>query len=206
MNSLPIIVLSLLCGLLHAQKQVTKTLDAKDITYLLVDAQHSYRVILSTADSDMIRVTAQSEGEYQSVLALKLERDGATAKVAAGFQPNFRFPNDKLGAHKVVSVSLEIALPPGKNVKVFGNSSNVIASGLYRNFEVILADGNCSLKDVQGTISVQTQQGDIVLVNAKGVVDAESSYGIVDRINIPPGENHFFLRTISGHISLFKKE
>ncbi|MDC6351003.1 DUF4097 family beta strand repeat-containing protein [Zeaxanthinibacter sp. PT1] len=206
MNSLTIILLSLLCGLLHAQKQVTKTLEAKDISYLLVDAHHSYRVKLTTGDSELIRVTAQSEGEYQSVLALKLESDGATAKVAAGFQPNFRFPNDKLGAHKVVSVSLEISLPLRKNVKVFGNSSNVIASGLYQNFEVVLADGSCSLEDIQGTIRVQTQQGDIVLINATGEVDAESSYGKVDREIIPPGDNHFFLRTISGHISLFKKE
>ncbi|TDQ33085.1 DUF4097 family beta strand repeat-containing protein [Zeaxanthinibacter enoshimensis] len=201
-----ILILFLLAGFLHAQKQVAKSLDAKDITYLLVDANNAYRVNLSTNNSGMIRVSALSEGEYQSVLALHVEKEGATAKVATGFQPSFRFPNDKLGAHKVISVSLEISLPQGIEVKVYGKSSNVRATGLFRNLEVVLSDGNCSLEDVKGTVKVQTQQGDISLQAAEGVVDAESRYGKTDPQEFPEGDNLFFLRTISGHISLFKKE
>lgn len=201
-----ILILFLLAGFLHAQKQVAKALDAKDITYLLVDASNAYRVNLNTNNSGTIRVSALSEGEYQSVLALHVEKEGATAKVATGFQPSFQFPNDKLGAHKVISVSLEISLPENIEVKVYGKSSGVRATGLFRNLEVVLADGNCSLEDVKGTVKVQTQQGDISLQAAEGVVDAESRYGKTDLQVFPDGDNLFFLRTISGHISLFKKE
>lgn len=201
-----ILILFLLAGFLHAQKQVAKSLYAKDITYLLVDANNAYRVNLSTNNSGTIRVSALSEGEYQSVLALHVDKEGATAKVATGFQPSFQFPNDKLGAHKVISVSLEISLPQGIEVKVYGKSSNVRATGLFRNLEVVLSDGNCSLEDVKGTVKVQTQQGDISLQAAEGVVDAESRYGKTEPHEFPEGDNLFFLRTISGHISLFKKE
>ena len=118
--------------------------------------------------------------------------------------PLFINPNDKLSAHKVVSIALEVTVPAYKSVDVFGTNTNLYASGAYRELNVALSDGRCTLENISESVQVTTQKGDIVLSTASGNIVAESVYGNLSKESIPSGDNQFVLKTIEGDIILKK--
>ncbi|MDF0715035.1 hypothetical protein PY092_02645 [Muricauda sp. 334s03] len=169
-----------------------------------IDAQYCYRIDLKTAPTDEVHVSASMEGEYAKDLLISIEQNGTTALISADFQPLFVNPNDKLSAHKVVSIALEITVPEYKNVDVFGTNTNLYATGIYEDLNVTLSDGRCTLENVAESVQVTTQKGDILLTVPSGAIDAESAYGNVKKEAIPFGYNQFVLKTIEGDIFLTK--
>lgn len=188
----------------HGQKLVKKAFIGPRTETIQIDAQYCYRIDLKTASSDEVQVTASMEGEYAKDLVVSIKQSGTTAMISAGFQPLFINPNDKLSAHKVVSIALEISVPEYKNVNVFGTNTNLYATGKYKDLNVTLSDGRCALEHVSETVSVTTQKGDILLYVPSGDIVAESTYGKVEKEPIPFGDNQFVLKTIEGDIFLTK--
>jgi len=146
------------------------------------------------------------DGEYHNDLQLKVKEKGNSLQVGAAFQANFIKPNDKLGAHKVVSIALHIQVPENKNVVLYGTSCNVSANGIYKNLNISLNDGQCFLGAISETTEVRTQSGDISLQSMAGTVEAESKYGIVSTNPIDKGDNSYTLKTVTGNIHLSKTE
>ena len=189
---------------LHAQKLVRKAfIDARTET-IQIDAQYCYRIDLKTGSSNEIEVSASMEGEYAKDLLISIEQSGTTAMISADFQPLFINPNDKLSAHKVVSIALEIRVPEHKNVDVFGTNTNLFATGKYNDLDITLSDGRCTLENVSESVEVTTQKGDIRVMAPSGNIIAESTYGNVEEGIIPFGYNQFILKTIEGDIFLTK--
>ena len=151
-------------------------------------------------------VEATIDGEYKNHLLLKIYEEGSTMRVSAGFQPNFVNPNDKLSAHKVISIALKITVPRYKNVFVYGNSSNVTVKGAYTNLKITLADGRCILDDVSETVEVITQSGNIFVNSPRADIKTVTKYGKIYRDPIPEGDYQFNLNTTSGDINLKKIE
>lgn len=189
---------------LHAQKLVRKAFIGPRTETIQIDAQYCYRIDLKTSSSDEVQVSASMEGEYAKDLLISIEQSGTTAMISADFQPLFINPNDKLSAHKVVSIALEISVPEYKRVDVFGTNTNLYATGKYEDLKVTLSDGRCTLEDVSESVEVITQTGDILLSIPQGEIIAESVYGKVETEDIPSGYNQFVLKTIEGNIFLTK--
>jgi len=189
---------------LHGQKLVKKTWIGQKTTSIQIDSQYCYDVKLQTMDSNEVRVTASIEGEYSKDLVVTIEENGAMLLIGSGFQPNFLNPNDKLSAHKVVSIALDISLPQHKNVLIYGSSSSVAAKGIFESLEVRLSDGRCLIDNVIGNTEVTTRKGDIILITASGNITAKSTYGKVEQQHIPQGNNLYVLNTIEGTIHLKK--
>lgn len=189
---------------LHGQKLVKKAFIGPRTESIQIDAQYCYKIDLRTAPTTEVQVSASIEGEYAKDLLVSIEEKGTTVMVSAGFQPIFINPNDKLSAHKVVSIALQISVPEYKQVSVFGTNSNVNATGKYENLYITLSDGRCTLENVSETVEVTTQKGDIWLSVPSGDILAESAYGKVDQETIPFGDNQFILKTVEGQIHLKK--
>ena len=149
------------------------------------------------SEGDELIVEARLDGEYAEALSVNITEEGATLWVGTDFRPNFENPNDKLSAHKVVSVSLVIQVPAHLDLQVFGTSCNVSLSGAFRNVDVVLNDGSCTLNQVSQQVHVQTQSGHIRLNSLKGVVQAVSHYGQVVQEEIPEGDERFELETVA---------
>lgn len=188
----------------HGQKLIRKAFIDPRTETIQIDGQYCYRIDLKTVLSPEVQVSASMEGEYAKDLLVSIKESGTTAMINADFQPLFVDPNDKLSAHKVVSIVLEISVPEFKNVEVFGTGTNVYATGKYEHLNITLSDGRCNLDNVSESVEVTTQKGDIVLVAPSGNIDAESAYGKVEKEIIPFGHNHFILKTIEGDIFLTK--
>lgn len=187
-----------------AQKLVKKSLINPEISFVSLDTKNCFALEMSTIEGNEMIVEATIDGEYKKDLIVKIEEQGKTVHLSAGFSPNFVNPNDKLSAHKVVSIALKIKLPKHKDVKVYGTSCNITASGLFNSLEVILDDGTCTLKQVEELAKVSTQSGDITLYSRSGRVLAHTKYGKLSKERIPKGNNTFTLQTVTGNISLIK--
>lgn len=181
-------------------------MEGQGVSLIQIDSENCFKVELTTLAEKRIIVESDMDGEYMQNLLLNVLREGNTVWIGAGFQPNFRNPNDKLSAHKVVSISLKIAIPQYLDVSVRGSNSNISATGNYDNFEITLTDGVCTLDKVRGDITVSSQSGNIVLSTSEAEIQASSKYGEVDRELIPHGDNQFTLNSITGNISIRKTE
>ncbi len=189
---------------LQGQKLVKKALVNAETEYIQIDSRFCYQVNLYTSKTEEVIVEASIEGEYAKDLIIAIEEQGINLEISAKFQPNFTNPNDKLSAHKVISIALDVSLPEYKNVFVFGTNSNVSATGTYKKLKVKLSDGRCSLDNVNETVEVTTQKGDILLTIPSGNINAKSIYGKIFSEDIPDGDNQFTLNTIEGEIHLKK--
>lgn len=189
-----------------AQKQLERTIDARSVSLLQIDAANCFEVKIETGDTDVIVVTARLEGEYTKDLDLKVYENGRTLAINAGFKDTFINPNDKLSAHKVVSIALHVFLPKWKNVQLYGTNARVVAQGDYEDMNIVLADGICELDQVGRNVRVRTQSGNITMKAKSGSIAASSKYGLVNKMVLPKGTNRYNLSTVTGNIELKKPE
>ncbi|GGD51705.1 hypothetical protein GCM10011361_17990 [Muriicola marianensis] len=188
------------CG----QKIVKKAMLLPHITSIQIEAQHFSEVQLTTTPGVELQLEATMEGEYQKDIGIEMTEDGNTLTISGSFQPFFEAPNDKLSAHKVVAVSLQVRVPEDQIVAVYGTNTRVMAGGIFRELEIVLSDGQCSLENPEGFIRATTLSGDIFLSAETGVVKAESKYGKVDIPELPVGKNRFNLESVRGDIYVRK--
>ncbi len=191
---------------LNGQKLIRKKLISPGISSVQVDAANCFEVELQNSSSEELTVEASIEGEYSKDLLVTIREEGTTLLVSAGFQPNFQNPNDKLSAHKVVSISLSVSIPQFREVRVYGTNSNISVSGIYKALSVALVDGRCVLNQVGMDTAVTTASGDILVYSEQGIVDALSKFGTVSDAQIPPGDKRFLLRTTSGNVTISKSD
>lgn len=190
----------------HSQKLLSKTYPVPDNALVQLDARNNYRVEVRTTKREDILVEAMMEGEYQGEMLVQLTERGNTLHIATRNQPAFDFPNDKLSAHKVISVGLRISLPEHLAFQLYGRSATVIVQGAYRDVDISLSSGNCSLEVETEQAKVKTLSGNIRATAKPEHVQAESQYGLIHG-NPTGGKSAVYtLNTITGNITIHNKE
>lgn len=190
----------------YAQKRVLKSLVNPRTTWVHVDSEQCFQLHLRNSDTNEVSVEAKLDGEYSEDLLISMEEDGNTLVITPGFRPNFRHPNDKLSAHKVVSVSLVVSIPKYTNFKIYGTHTQVEAEGLFTNGKISLDDGRCIVRAEVEELEVITQSGDILFSSNGAVLKADSKFGTVGGDTIAHGNGIVTLQTISGDIQLAQVE
>ena len=189
-----------------AQKKLHKMVLADNVALIQLNTAHFFEVNLNTVSGNEVVVEANMEGEYSRELDLDLKNDGETLFIEANFVPNFENPNDKLSAHKVVSILLNISVPEFKAVAIYGTSSRVNAAGVFKDLQIVLSDGTINLTNIHGTVQLKTQSGAINVKTSAANIEAESKYGKVSKNPIPKGDSRYTLKTVTGNIELSKTE
>lgn len=191
---------------LSAQKKVYNKILAAHIGLIQVDATNCFIVEVRTNKGNEITIEAEMEGEYSQDLDLEVSTNGVTLIVETGFSPSFENPNDKLSAHKVVSILLKLNIPQYKQLEIFGTNSRVEVEGVFKELNISLSDGTCVLNKVEANAKVKSQSGHIEIISDGAQISAESKYGTVSSNTIPYGNSIFKLQTVTGNIDLSKTE
>ncbi len=192
--------------LLVSQKIIEKTYVNPEIGAVNIDAAQFFELSVETSAGDEMIIEATIDGEYRKDLLLRVTEEGHTIFVGSDFQPNFSNPNDKLSAHKVISIQVRMVLPRYKDVVIYGQSCNVKVQGIYSDLSVSLNDGQCILYEVSESASVQTQSGNIFVHTSKAKIRSINKYGKIFKDDIQVGDDHFLLNTVTGNIFLRKTE
>ena len=198
------LILLFSCLVLQAQKSIRKTLVNPRTSWVHVDTEHCFELELGNSDSDEVVVQANIDGEYSEDLLIEMEEEGTTLLIRPDFRPEFQHPNDKLSAHKVISIRLVVLVPEYTNVKVYGNHTQVNVNGIFSASEFTLDDGQCTMKIEAETLEATTHSGDIYFESQGARVKATTRYGRVEGGPIPLGNANVTLRSTSGNIYLIK--
>lgn len=188
------------------QKKSVRTFDADNLTKLDIDAERIYEVELESSSSGQVVLEVYIEGEYQSELTVSAREEGSTLFLKGVFMPSFKNPNDKLSAHKVLSVRVKVYVPRHLNTELYGTSTRVVASGYYEDLEIRTQKGPVVLRSLSGLVSVQTNSGVIKVFETGGALQASSSYGTVNKGDVPEGNSSILLESVNGDIYINKPE
>ena len=190
---------------IKAQRIIEKSLVNDHARFFYVDSSLAYQVDISTNTSKDISILATVEGEYQNEIVLNIEESGSEIFISTSFSPEFQAKNDKLSAHKVISIALDMSIPENLVLYLKGTYTHMNVSGHYKELGVDLQDGRCHLNNTSGAIHVNTKSGDIILEGSHGYVEAKSEYGKVEIDELPLSDAAFKLNTVSGNIHVVRK-
>jgi hypothetical protein len=118
--------------------------------------------------------------------------------------PSFIAPNDKLSAHKVRALNLELIVPKGKTLEIRGEQAVVSVLGEYKEVVLRLGSGRVNLEHSSEESDIRTDSADVFLTVPYGDIQASSVEGKVIG-SIPLNTRfHYKLASEKGSIYLNK--
>ena len=188
------------------QKRITKSYDAQGITSISVNSDDIFKIDIQTTKTDKITLTTQIEGEsYESTL-LNTAIVGHDLSITTGKTPDFTPFNDKLSAHKVLSIVLEISIPEGFDIQINSTLAAVQIKGSIGNLYCSLGRGGCELSNMRfrESINIATISGNIYVKSPPARILAQSRNGKVVIPQDLEGKKSVKLETIYGDILVHK--
>ena len=187
---------------LRGQSQWQKTIKASAIDAIAIDLRFIQKLSVVTDSSDQILIKTLSEGEYRDDLIVIAREEDNWLEVYPQWIPSFISPNDKLSAHKVRALSLELVIPEGKTIEVRGEHALIDVSGHYRQLFLRLGGGTVHMTHNSESSDVRTSSADIFLTIPSGDVHSASELGkVVGKVPYNP-QFHYELATKQGSIYL----
>ncbi|MGJ8665490.1 MAG: hypothetical protein ACSHW7_03925 [Patiriisocius sp.] len=191
----------------HSQKILEKEYDAQTIKTLQIDGKGVSEIHVISEKRNTISLKATIAGETGDDVMITEKELQNNIKFGIKYAPYFTAVNDKLAAHKVLSVILEYRIPENLDVEVFSDIGSFWGSGFFENLKVSLERGNCFITDYFGNATIMTLKGAIeisVVENVSGT--AVSKNGMV--LNKLPKGNEINISAESrdGNITLTQTE
>ncbi len=189
------------------QKVLQKEFNASGFETLAIKSDEVFTVNISTKQTDKITIQTHVEGEhYESVLVNTSEKNRKLL-VTTSYSPFFKKENDKLAAHKVIAIDMDITIPEAMGVEIESKIASVTGKGTFKNVYVALENGTCSFKNFVGNATLYTKKGAIA-VYAKPNVSGEaiSKKGTISNQLPRKGKYKIKAESITGSITLLQNK
>lgn len=191
-------------GSLFAQSKWQKIIDAPEVHSLSIELGFIQNLLVSTGSSDQYVIKTTSEGEYRDQVMLVSKEVDQWLEIYPQWAPSFIAPNDKLSAHKVRALNLELIVPKGKTLEIRGERAVVSVLGEYKEVILRLGSGRVNLEYASEESDIRTDSADVFLTVPYGDIHASSIEGKVIG-SIPLNTRfHYRLATEKGSIYLNK--
>jgi hypothetical protein len=179
---------------------------AEDLKGLYIQSDEIFEIHLSTSPSDHITIGTRIDGETFESSLINTNIQDHILKIETGRTPDFEPFNDKLSAHKVLSIVLYINVPIGMDIDIFSTLASVDAQGSFGQVQINLGRGGCRLVDFRfrESATINTLTGTIQVQVDTAAVTAQSRNG---NVVIPPSLDHglpLLLKSIHGDILVTK--
>lgn len=166
-----------------SQKDNSRVLDAHNFKELVIEGNEIYRINIKTTEKKQIEIITHSEGEYFNKIDLEYKVQQERLVITSKFPENLQGGYDKLSAHKVFSLEMDLLVPEGLEVYIESNIAAVTASGKFKNLQVQLRSGYCNLENFTGNARVNTYSGSIEVEAKNAAIEATSRSG---EVILPP--------------------
>ncbi len=197
--------LFLILGLtVNAQRNTQQSIDATSLKTIQINSDEVFLITIHAAKSNVVSIKTHSEGEYFNNIILTSEVDGDILKLASEYPERLAGGFDKLSAHKVFSLEVELTIPENMNVEIRSNIASLTADGNFKRLFADLNQGYCQLSDFDGQALINTYKGNITVVTNSGNIDAHSRHGKVETPGFLAGRNPIKLTSIDGNITVRK--
>lgn len=195
-------------GSLFAQKKLFKEYDVSDTDTVFIESDEIFQIKFTTAQTDKIAIYTQIEGETFENALLHTEIVNGVLKITTGYTPDFVPFNDKLSAHKILSIVLEVILPEGLVIDVYSTLASVYAQGNYKKARINLGRGGCYLSNFRfrESVYINTISGNIVVETTNTKILAQSRNGNIDIAKAMIGVKTMHLQSIDGDITVINSQ
>lgn len=200
------IFIVLLIGITYnsfAQKIIEREIDASSISVIEINSDVVFNITITSKDITKVKIRTSIEGEnFENILLSIIEEEGRL-RITPEFTPFFEAKNDKLAAHKVIAIEMELIVPENIEIKIKSNLATVKTIGKFRSIEASLGTGNCILENFSGNALIKTKQGFIRASANKSVYGiANSKKGSVTNELTTKGKYRIEAESFEGDISL----
>ncbi|WP_162533602.1 hypothetical protein [Dokdonia sp. Dokd-P16] len=200
------LLLFLLTTAVVAQKRLSQTYDAESVKELYINSNEIFEITITAADTDQITVHTIIDGEIFASTLLNTAIASNVLKITTGKTPDYEPFNDKLSAHKVMAIELEITVPVGLNVSVYSTLAGVGTYGAFGQVHMDLGRGHFKGEGFRfrESATINTISGSIELDIDKAHVTAQSRNGTIvisPEITLGPTLK---LQSIHGDITIVK--
>ena len=144
------------------------------------------------------------EGEHSENLVIIDSINQGVLRLSTDFQPLFKADNDKLSAHKVLSVELQLSIPKPIDLNIKSDIAQTKIEGQFPNVFIELKTGNCTLDPFFGNATINTINGTINIKTNNAKTIAKSKTGIVDVVQFKLALHQLNLQTVNGNINVSK--
>lgn len=200
------ILLFLISYVVCAQKSTEKLWDADAIQSVKINGDNIFKIKVNNNVSNTISLQVKIEGEHADQLVVFDSITDNKLVISSSFQPLFVKDNDKLSAHKVISVEYILTVPNHIALDIKSNVGSVQINGSYPSVFIELNQGNCSLKQFYGDASVNTIDGNINIETNNATVEAFTKTGSKTISESKYGQHAISCHTINGNIIVTKIE
>jgi len=189
---------------LYSQKIIEREFSFNEIETLLLHDNLSSSIVIKSSPRSNIVVRLHNAGENSENIILKEEVIDKTLSLTSMFSPFFIKINDKLAAHKVLSIEYEIEVPEFIKIDIQSKLASVKIYGCFKDARIMLNEGNCNLINYCGNANIQTKMGDIHIKSSQQAIGkAFSKYGKVKNL-LEKGENIILAESIHGDIIMIE--
>ena len=175
-----LLLLILIPNCLFAQKRSEQTFDGQDIKTLLINSNAIFKISITAQPVQEISIQTITDGETYESSLLHTKIIDQRLEITTGRTPDFTPFNDKLSAHKVLSIELGITIPQDFNIDIYSTLAEVSLKGRYKELQINLGRGGFLGKDIRFRESViNTISGNVALTTKRADVTASSRNGEV---------------------------
>ena len=191
----------------NGQKTLEKEWDVTEIHRLEITTKDVYEIYIKSEPRNSIAIRLKMEGETSESMMLKELESNGILLLETAHNPFFKPYNDKLAAHKVLAMELEIVVPEHIEIAIQGTIASVIGEGSYQSLSLLLQNGYCNLQNFAGNAQIETKKGGINVSAKKGVTAfANSKYGKVTNELTKSGNYSIQAQSDFGDIELTRSQ
>lgn len=175
-----LLLLILIPNCLFAQKRSEQTFDKQDIKTLSINSNAIFKISITAQPVQEISIQTITDGETYESSLLHTKIIDQRLEITTGRTPDFTPFNDKLSAHKVLSIELDITIPQDFNIDIYSTLAEVSLKGRYKELQINLGRGGLIGRDIRFRESViNTISGNVALTTKRADVTASSRNGEV---------------------------
>lgn len=190
---------------LFAQKKVEQTFDIEGLKAIVIDSDLIFKITMHTQPVTFIQLNTVVDGETYASTLVNTKVVDDRLEIRTGRTPDFTPFNDKLSAHKVLSIELEMIIPENMNVDIRSTLAEVNLNGLYGKLQIDLGRGGLIGRGVRFRESViNTMSGNITLALTEANVTALSRNGARNVATVFNEGPPCIIQTIHGDINVLQ--
>ena len=201
-----LVLFFLLAGTGFGQKQMQYRIPAEELKGIYIDSDEVFQIRVQASKIQEFKITAEVEGEtFESVL-VDPKQENDLWRIYIKRSIGFKAFDDKLAAHKVISIVLNIEIPENKELWVRSSLASLWAEGTFKYLNVNLMSGDCNLINYLGDGVINTLRGSIYIETSNAQVEAISRNGNNETENKSDGKYHLKLKSVDGNISVSQSQ
>jgi len=186
------------------QTDTRELIASENIKSIRINTDEVYLLKITSTEFSEIKIKTHSEGEYFNEIQLQTRIKETELEILTKYPERLVNGFDKLSAHKVFSLEVELMVPEGLEIFITSNIASLETNGKFNSIYADLKQGYCKLKKFEGDAVINTYSGNILVETSSGIIEASSRNGTVQIPDYLPGRNPLRLTSIDGDIMVRK--